>query len=300
MAARCPGNEGTSMVFRIVGLLALLLGGFGICTAESLTTVTYIANEGFLIEIGTKKVLIDALFDDRRISYCQVPDEATLLRMRDGGAPFDDIDLILLTHNHRDHFSAEIVLSTLEKNPATRLIGPLQATRSLVADPSIDDQVVERILGVDLEPFESLVQEVEGVRITAIRLPHSRYEVVDAESGETTDRHRNVFNLAFLIEVGKTRLLHVGDAVLDQSRKYFEEGLYPEGAVDLAFLEYFDSSPSTQEILERWIKPKRIVFMHLPAEEEKIEELSRMLSPDFPNSMVFKVPLQSMSFEASE
>ncbi len=288
------------MVFRIVGLLALVLGGFGICAAESLTTVTYIANEGFLIEIGTKKVLIDALFDDRRISYCQVPDEATLLRMRDGVAPFDDIDLILLTHNHQDHFSAEVVLSTLKKNLATRMIGPLQATRSLVADPPIDEQVGSRILSVDLEPFESLVLEVEGVRVTAIRLPHSRYEIVDAESGETIDRHRNVVNLAFLIEVGKTRFLHVGDAVLDQSRKLFEEGLYPEGAVDLAFLEYFDSSPKTRQILERWIKPKRIVFMHLPAEEEEIEELSRMLSIDFPNSKVFKVPLQSMSFEASE
>jgi L-ascorbate metabolism protein UlaG (beta-lactamase superfamily) len=133
--------------------------------------------------------------------------------------------------------------------------------------------------------------------VTAYRLPHSRYEVVDPDTGETIDRHRDVANVAYLIEVEGRRVLHVGDAVLEQSREFFEGGGFPDGGVDVAFLEYFDQSMPTREILDRWIRADHIVFMHLPPENDRIEALSKTLSILFPGSRVFREPMQSTSFE---
>ncbi len=63
-------------------------------------SITYVANFGFLIWAGEKKVLVDALFNKSRGHPGLVGD---------GNAPFDDIDLVLVAHGDRDHFSARAV-----------------------------------------------------------------------------------------------------------------------------------------------------------------------------------------------
>ena len=40
--------------------------------------VTYIANEGFLIKVGDKKILIDALFGDKDYGFCDIPTDETM------------------------------------------------------------------------------------------------------------------------------------------------------------------------------------------------------------------------------
>ena len=92
-------------------------------------------------------------------------------------------------------------------------------------------------------------------------------------------------------------LIEIGDAVLEQCREFFEGGGFPDGGVDVAFLEYFDQSMPTREILDRWIRADHIVFMHLPPENDRIEALSKTLSILFPGSRVFREPMQSTSFE---
>ncbi len=148
-----------------------------------------------------------------------------------------------------------------------------------------------------MEVFQEWEAEVAGIRVTAFRLPHSRYEIVDPDSGETIDRHRNIVNIVYLIEAEGRRVLHVGDAVLEQNRGFFESGGFPDGGVDIAFLEYFDQSKPSQEIVVQWIRANHIVLMHLPPQIEKIDELSQTLSILFPGSRVFRKPMQSMSFE---
>lgn len=285
------------MTVRALVFAAIVLFCSGPITAGTNLGATYIANEGFLLEIGSKKILIDALFDNTSITYCHVPDKAILTGMIDGRPPFEDIDLVLVTHNHQDHFSAGAVRSMLEKNPSTRLIAPLQVTDSLTADPSIDENVSGRILDIDVEIFQKWETEVAGIRVTAFRLPHSRYETVDPDTGETIDRHRDIVNIGYLIEAEGTRVFHVGDAVLEQNREFFESGRFPDGGVDIVFLEYFDQSMSSQEIVNQWIRADHIVFMHFPPQNDEIDALSKTLSILFPGSHVFRKPMQSMSFE---
>ena len=92
-----------------------LVIGFSPINAE--TKVTYIANEGFMLQSGPAKVLVDALFYDDQITYCDVPSRELLDKIEKGAPPFDDIVLLLVTHWHTDHFSSSSVSRFLMNNP---------------------------------------------------------------------------------------------------------------------------------------------------------------------------------------
>ena len=143
--------------------------------------------------------------------------------------------------------------------------------------------------------FASSELEFDGIRIQAHRIHHSQYMVKDEETGEEYNRHRDVENVAYLIEIGGLRLLHVGDAALPLSREYLESDRFPKAKIDIVFLEYFDWSEETKEILEL-MRPDHIVFMHLPPQPEKIERLTGHLSGKFPNAVLFQEPLERRSF----
>jgi L-ascorbate metabolism protein UlaG (beta-lactamase superfamily) len=264
--------------------------------AETAARVHYIANEGFLIEVGTKKVLIDALFDDQSITYCHVPDEMTLQKMENAEAPFDGVNLILVTHSHQDHFSPHSVMRRLRNDPTAVVIGPPQMVAALGAAGATEQELEERIVEVDLEISDSTALDVAGIGVRAFRLRHSEYVVEDPQTGEKVDRHRNVENLIYLIEIGEAKFLHVGDATLAQNPELFNDGIFEKVDLDIVFLEYFDWSEETKTILDRWMHPDHVVFMHLPTEAGEIESISQRLERTFSNRVIFDTPLQAEDF----
>ncbi len=84
-------------------LLVLLLGYMTVSAhaQHSKVDVTYVGNAGYLINIGDKKILIDALFKGFAGNY-ELPQEVQL-KLTNAQPPFDDVDLILVTHAHGDH-----------------------------------------------------------------------------------------------------------------------------------------------------------------------------------------------------
>jgi len=272
--------------------LAFAALSFGSAAAGQPVNVMYIANEGFLIEAGGRHILIDAIFDDRSITYAHVPDEKTLSLMQASKAPFDDIDLVLVTHFHRDHFSVAPMLEHLKGNPSGVLIGPPQMVDALRAvEPEFEEKGIS-IREVDLGLFESAELEVEGIHVRTIRLRHSAYMEIDEETGEQVNRHARVENLAYLVEFEGLTMLHVGDAVLSQNLEFFEEGGFQKKKIDIVFLEFFDWSDETKSILDQWMTPDHVVFMHLPPEPEKIRQIEAHLLEKFPNAVVFAEPIE--------
>ena len=216
--------------------------------------------------------------------------------MENAEAPFDGLDLILVTHAHPDHFSPQSVVRRLRNDPAAVVVGPPQMVAALGAAGATEQELEERIVEVDLELFDSIALDVAGIGVRAYRLKHSEYMIEDPKTGEKIDRHRNVENLIYLIEVGGKRLLHVGDAVLSQNPELFSHGGFEKVDFDIVFLEYFDWSEETRAILDRWMNADRTVFMHLPVEADEIETVSQRLQLTFPNPVIFDIPLQIWEF----
>ena len=276
---------------------ALLILGCSLAAAvaaPSAIEVTYVANEGFLIEIGGKKILIDALFYDESIDWCHVPDADARERLETARAPFDDVDLILVTHRHVDHMSAGMVLRHLAHNPAGVLVAPPQVVDRLRAEEGWSESYQERIEEIDLELFASVELKIRGIRLEAHRIRHGRYMITDEETGESRNKHREVENLTYLAEVGGVQVMHFGDAFLTENRDYFDGRRFKRRKIDVVFLEGL--SDATVEILEEWLNPRHLVVMHLDPDPERIERLARALEEHLPYGVVFRKPMERRRF----
>ena len=87
--------------------------------------ITYIANEGVLISSGGKQVLIDGLHREYGPEYAFLP-TAERDKIENAKAPFDAIDLILVSHRHLDHFHPESVGLHLQNSPRAFLVSSQQ------------------------------------------------------------------------------------------------------------------------------------------------------------------------------
>ena len=181
--------------------------------------VTYIANEGFLIERGGKKILIDALFKDNTIDFCDVPSEETIRKILTVKPPFDDVDLLLFTHQHRDHFDADLALTYMKNNKKCFLIGPQQVVDQL-SDSEEYKKITERIHSITPPFGHSKDTSINGIKLLVLRLQHSSYFVTDEQTGKEVDRHKNIQNLGFMIYLGNYKILHTGDSFLQNLEEY--------------------------------------------------------------------------------
>jgi L-ascorbate metabolism protein UlaG (beta-lactamase superfamily) len=284
---------------RFHAVIAVVLFSALVCVAADPTStqVTYVANEGFLLQVGGKKILIDAIFNDGTINFAHVPDTETLERLEKAEPPFDDVDLILVTHKHRDHFEAEPVLHHLASNPEGVLLAPSQAVELLQASDADLDRFGDRIRDLKLDLYESTELTVRGIRIEAHRLRHSAYMIKDEKTGESYNRHEGIENLVYVIEIGGVKFFHVGDAILSQDAEYFTDEQFPRQKVNVAFLEYFDWSEETKEILQDRMSPDHVVFMHLPPQKEQIEKIARRVAELYPSAFVFREPMETRSLD---
>jgi L-ascorbate metabolism protein UlaG (beta-lactamase superfamily) len=254
--------------------------------------VTYIANEGFLLVAGGTGVLIDALFTDRSIQYADVPADSLLSRIVGGAPPFHDVQVMLVTHAHRDHFAAAPVGECLRENKDITLICPPQAVHALQNE--CDDWGTLRDQVVEVLPAPASFQQhaVGGIQIKALRIDHSPYMVKDPQTGESVNRHRNVQNVAYIVTLGGFKVLHVGDATLATSESVFAQNTLLDERIDVAFLGFYDQNEISQRVLTRYIQPRKIVFMHLPRERTQVDALETQLHQKFPTSLIFKSPLE--------
>jgi L-ascorbate metabolism protein UlaG (beta-lactamase superfamily) len=227
----------------------LLLGTFLVsgCSQDNKNAldVTYIGNEGFMISTGTTKVLIDAL---SRSDYYASPSDSLAANIVNGIPPFDGVEYFLVTHDHADHFNAAMASRFLLKHPAAQFVAGPEACGKLVGDSIADRRRTE----INLRTGEHGTVRGERAEIIALRLEHGGSATID--------------NLAFIVRSNGYTIVHVGDAKLSDNEKYLRTVDW--GIVDLLFVEYFDQSTQTQEIMQRLIKPKHVILMHIPPGEE--------------------------------
>lgn len=209
--------------------------------------VTYLANEGFLFEAGETAVLVDALFGDGLAEYPVVP-QPTRGDLEAARGRFAGIDLILVSHAHADHFSAEAVARHLRANPAAAFLSTPEAVAAL------KEALGEEARGHDLIAAapargKTVRLERQGVTVAALELHHGRVPIE---------------NLAFVVSLGGVELLHVGDTSADASdlHPYAE----PLAAVDVWLLpDWLMGEPDWEAARARAAGPTLLVDMHLAA-----------------------------------
>ena len=116
-----PSPERHEQTLRIATVvLCVLIPGYLVGStlrqpASTPVSVHYVANAGVLVEMAGARVLIDAPIRDGIPPYTtSSADERT--RLERAQPPYADVDAILITHWHEDHFSAEAVAAHLASN----------------------------------------------------------------------------------------------------------------------------------------------------------------------------------------
>ena len=215
--------------------------------------LTYVANSGVLVGSGGVKVLIDALFDKPNPEY-RAPAPEVLDRIMTGGPPFDGVDVVLVTHNHPDHFDAGVAVRYLEARPEPVLLAPADAVEEMRKAATDWTNIERRVGALDLEVGEREKNELQPLSVTAFRTLHSG----DRESP---------MNLIYLFELGGWRILHEGDS--EGKPEVFQKLGLANVPVDLALVHFwFPLDPNCARWLQEVFKPPHIALTHLPVRLE--------------------------------
>lgn len=252
--------------------------------AMAQVTVTHLANEGFLLEGGGKKVLVDALFSGlpgyRRVS------PSTGKRLESALPPFDGIDLILATHFHDDHFSPGPVRHYLQANPRAVFVSTPNAVERLLATGS---DFPGRIFAVLPPEGVREAHQFNGVEVEVLNLHHGR------------DRTPPVQNLGFVIRLGGRQVLHVGDT--EATAAELAPLNLEKDPVSVALLPgwYLTSSGAWGEAVREAIRPRNIGAMHLAAKDApssyfgsdgSLQDRIQTIRRNFPDAEVFVKEMQ--------
>ncbi|HWQ47287.1 MAG TPA: MBL fold metallo-hydrolase [Longilinea sp.] len=207
--------------------------------------VTYVGNSGFLITAGDNKILIDALFDGFGGIYYLPDDVYTLLV--DAQPPFDNIDLILITHDHGDHFSADPVRQYMQTNPTVVLVSNEQVTSQLA-------EFGDRVITLNATDGNPDFVEVGNIQVEGIYLSHGAVPTGEIE----------IINYGYIVTVNDVSFFHTGDMDGDM---YSDSDLraygLPEMDLDFAFITHFLlSTPYTNSLINTGIDSRYIIASH--------------------------------------
>jgi len=222
------------------------------CRQEPLK-LTFIANKGVLVSSGDKKVLIDALFDKPNAEY-RAPSPDVLDMIMKGEAPYDGVDLLLVTHNHPDHFDALQVTRYLETVPGPILLAPADAVAEMRKGAAYWTRIESRVVSLDIKVGEKEKRDLKRIPVTAFRTLHSG----DRESP---------MNVMYLFELNGWAVFHEGDSP-GKVDGYHDFGL-GSAPVNLALVHFwFPLEPNCSSFLQEVLKPDHIGLMHLPTRLE--------------------------------
>lgn len=260
--------------------------------------VAYIANEGFLIKVGDKKILIDALFGDKDCGFCDIPNEETINLIFKNENYFKNIDLIAATHAHVDHFYSPFVLAHLMNNTKGQFISCKQSIDNLKKQDNYD-KVSNQLFEITPDYLSYIDTTINSIEVRVYRLAHGPYYTDDSETGEKINRHKSVQNVGFLFNIDGVKVFHSGDSNEDGIAEYKHFRLDKEN-IDIAFLgRGFIWEPNCKEIklVKNYINAKHIVLMHIHHDEYgDYNEVATQLKKEFASIKIFKNKMETNNY----
>ena len=236
----------------ILLLISTILSGVSLAQSAGESSVTYLGNEGLLFSNGEQKALFDPFFHNVYGQYQAVPQEIQTAILANT-PPYDNIDVIIVSHSHGDHFTAETVTDYLSKNANTILVAPSQATNAVL---ELSPDLLEQIVSLELEFGDApITSKVNNIEIHSVRIPHAGWP-----------ERKNIANLVHRVTLANnTTIIHMGDAdPLDEHFAPFAAH-WNEKSSDAAFPPYwFFLSKEGPTILSDRINAKDAVGIHVP------------------------------------
>ena len=248
--------------------------------------ITFLGNQGVLIDDGDKRVIIDGLHRGANSTGWTSLPAAQRVLLQNAQPPFDSDDVAMITHNHLDHYSVFSVGQHLNCNPDTRLLtlsGVRGTIQSFYQDwPLISSQV---ITNVNPAPGQRVSTLINGVQIEVLNMLH--FTNVCGPCGR---------NFAYIVTLGDIKMLHLGDVDMLNQENQVNFDLANED-IDIVFLPTpFPSFVTSQQrsTLMSWINPKHVIALHVsvPNQAQVVANLNIV----YPEATVLLQPLEAVRF----
>lgn len=217
---------------------------------QECVSIILVANAGVLVTYNGIKFLIDGLFHDRERGFSNIP-EQELHNILAGKDEFKDIDYILFTHYHPDHFSAEYTMEYLKNNDISCILLPSDESGEIseLQDYIKENYVDYRLLNMPIG--ESYFFKVKkDISVTVFKAFHmgKQYSAIE--------------NYCFLLSLGKKNILFTADA--DYIDSYFETPLSSVN-VDTVFVNpLFFNNKAGRTVIEKVIQSNKVGLYHIP------------------------------------
>jgi len=227
--------------------------------------VTLTANAGVLIKSGGISILIDALHQDKVPSFSTLSNKI-LAAIRNSSEFLPDI--MIVTHQHPDHYSKELVSEFLQRHPETIFVAPFC------------DFAGQICLEEDMQELS-----LHGLILHFKKVPH--------DGGE---HYSDSINYACFMEFPEFSVLIPGDAEINAENL---TDLIGTKQVDLALLNFpWITLPHGRNDILNKIKPKNIMIYHLPftLDDYGFRKAAERAAQKFSNTICVKLlkdPLQS-------
>jgi L-ascorbate metabolism protein UlaG (beta-lactamase superfamily) len=276
--------------FNKLYLLILIITLSGFTNQKKELKITYLANCGFLYEGDKSKVLIDP-FGTKFGKTFFLPSNETKTNIIKGNVPFDDIDLLLITHIHGDHFNAKLTGTFLLNNPKAKMICPSQVYIQMKDSCISFAQIKSQITSPNLTIGESKKIKINGITVTVIRMQHGTNRSLDGLSYSDYTDYEKTENFGYIIHFDKKNIFHQGDGCLKINEKALKN---IDCSVNIAHLSFFDWDSTSLNILKKDLKAEKFIFMHgtKPAKELESEQFKNIA----PQLIFFKRELESQIF----
>lgn len=226
---------------------------------EQKAQTQYLGNEAVLVIVEGTKIIFDPFFHNDFGIYQMVP-EAIRQDIMSGKAPYDGIDLVLVSHAHADHFAAGDMLRYLKSQGNVTLVAPKQAVEELSKQAAYAE-IESRVVSVSLQRGDEVWrQSIKGLEVEGVRIPHAGWP-----------GRADVENLVFKVTFDQRKsVLHMGDAdpLVDHYLPYREH--WKNNPTDLGFPPYwFYHSLQGRDILDDYMNIKNTIGVHVPVTAPK-------------------------------
>jgi len=226
-------------------------------------SLTYIANAGVMLKLDGKKILIDPLTTPGNVLYLDT-EQGVREALLANAAPYDHVDLVLVTHHHRDHFHAEGILDLLEAQPGAHLVSSpeviqrLKAATNATSTGESAEPGTSTVLGsdrwtaVELELYAHTELTCNGVTLQIFRTLH------DGED------YAAVTNLMFVIKSPSMVVAQLGDSAPAEIN--FDGILSKIGSpLDLVITNFpYIAIPAARKLVEVHLAPASLAVLHFP------------------------------------
>jgi len=226
--------------------------------------VTLLANAGIMLQFKKVKFLIDGIHQNKNGIFSGLSEKVFNDLLAAEKPLFKNIDYLLFTHYHPDHFSAHCTEKFLEKNHIKGLFMPDRPTMRFNSLREKASSQAEQTWLLDL-PLEQKkeIKLTEDISLTVFRTLH------------IGKRFTEVNHFCYLFNFNEKKILIVADSNYDVD--YFSRILAGE-KIDVFFvIPLYVSKSQGRKVINEAVKPKRLVIYHIPFADEDKNNMRRLV-----------------------